>query len=112
MNEINRIPEFGGAITVCDLQGIVVGMNEKAAEGYRSFGGKELIGKSLLECHPEPARNKLLKLLQTGECNIYTIEKNGIKKFIYQAPWHQNGQRYGMIELVLEIPFDIPHFIR
>jgi transcriptional regulator with PAS, ATPase and Fis domain len=101
-----------GAVTVCDLHGIVVEMNDKAAEIYQSHRGKELIGKSLLDCHPEPARSKLLRLLQTGECNVYTTEKNGIKKLIYQAPWRQNNQRCGMIELALEIPFDLPHFIR
>jgi hypothetical protein len=101
-----------GAVTVCDLQGIVLEMNEKAAEMFSKYGGKALIGKSLIDCHPEPARSKLLRLLQTGESNVYTIEKNGIKKLIYQAPWYSDNQRCGMIELSLEIPFDLPHFVR
>jgi hypothetical protein len=44
--------------------------------------------------------------------NIYTIEKNGVKKLIYQTPWYQDGQYAGFIELSLEIPFEMPHFIR
>ena len=112
MKQFDWMNGLPGAITVCDLDGIVVAMNDKASEMYRSDGGKELIGKSLLDCHPEPAREKLLHLLQTGGTNVYTIEKNGIRKLLYQAPWHQNGQRWGMIELSLEIPLDIPHFIR
>lgn len=112
MIDINWSREFAGAITVCDLQGVIVEMNEKAASAYRSSGGKDLIGKNLLDCHPEPARSKLVRMLETGETNIYTIEKNGIKKLIYQAPWHQENQRCGMIELAIEIPFDLPHFIR
>ena len=101
-----------GAFTVCDLNGTVVEMNAESAEMYRSYGGRGLIGKSLIDCHPEPARTKLLRLLQTGGLNIYTIEKNGIKKLIYHAPWHSDGRRCGMIELVLKIPFDLPHFVR
>jgi len=112
MMETIWIREFSNAITLCDLHGIVVEMNDKAVDSYQSYGGKELIGKSLLDCHPEPARSKLLRLLQTGEGNVYTIEKNGIKKLIYQAPWYPNNQRCGMVELALEIPFDLPHFIR
>jgi hypothetical protein len=87
-------------------------MNQKAAETYQRDGGMELVGKSLVDCHPEPARSKLMRLLETGGSNVYTIERNGIRKLIYQAPWYQNGSRRGMIELALEIPFDVPHFVR
>jgi len=40
------------------------------------------------------------------------IEKNGIKKLIYQTPWYQDGQYSGFIEMALEIPFQMPHFVR
>jgi transcriptional regulator with PAS, ATPase and Fis domain len=112
MNGIDWMSALPGAATVCDLDGIVVAMNEKAADMFQRDGGKDLIGKSLLDCHPEPARSKLVSLLQTGERNVYTIEKNGIKKLIYQAPWYVDGKRSGMVELSLEIPFALPHFIR
>jgi len=101
-----------GGITVCDRQGIIVAMNEQAAESYRKDGGKALIGKNLLDCHPEPSRTKVRRLLESGERNIYTIEKNGVKKLIYQVPWYQDGRNCGLIELALEIPFEMPHFLR
>lgn len=104
--------DFPNSITICDLQGIVLAMNEKSAAAYHEYGGTELVGKSLLDCHPAPARDKLLQLLQSGERNVYTIEKNGIRKLIYQAPWYLDKQRCGMVELALEIPSDIPHFVR
>jgi hypothetical protein len=112
MTECAWVDEFVGAVTICNLSGIVVQMNNRAAELFSRHGGKSLIGQSLLDCHPEPARTKLLRLLQSGESNAYTIEKNGLKKLIYQAPWFKDGRRCGMIELSLEIPFDMPHFIR
>jgi hypothetical protein len=112
MIDVDWITEFPNAITVCDLQGVVLAMNDRAAAGYREYGGKELIGKSILDCHPEPARDKLRQLLQSGARNVYTIEKDGIRKLIYQAPWRRNKQRCGIIELALEIPSDVPHFIR
>jgi PAS domain S-box-containing protein len=110
--EINWTTEFPGSITICDLRGIVLEMNEKAAEMYASYGGKALIGKNLFDCHPEPARSKLRQLLETGDRNIYTTERDGIKKLIYQAPWRQDGRRSGMVELAFEIPFDLPNFVR
>lgn len=106
------IKDFPHAVTVCDLDGVILEMNEKAAASFREYGGKDLIGKSLLDCHPEPARSKLLQLLESGERNVYTIEKNGIRKLIYQVPWFRNNKRRGMVELSLEIPFDLPHFVR
>jgi transcriptional regulator with PAS, ATPase and Fis domain len=108
----NWTTEFPGSITVCDLRGIVLEMNEKAAAMYTRHGGTELIGKNLFDCHPEPARSKLQQLLDTGKSNVYTIEKNRTKKLIYQAPWFQDGQRRGMVELAFEVPFDPSHFIR
>jgi len=109
---IDWMRDFPNAVTVCDLEGIVMDLNEKAAAAYQEFGGRALIGKSLLECHPEPARGKLLKLLQSGEHNVYTIEKKGVRKLIYQAPWYRGEQRCGMVELALEIPLELPHFFR
>ncbi len=46
------------------------------------------------------------------EKNVYTIEKKGKKKLIYQAPWFLDGAFGGLVELSLEIPFEMPHFIR
>lgn len=104
--------EFPSAITVCDTKGIVLYMNDKSAKTFEKYGGVALIGKSLLDCHPEPARARLLHLLQTQGANSYTIEKNGIKKLIHQSPWFENGQYAGMVELSIEIPMDMAHFIR
>ena len=112
MKEADWTEDFPGSIMICDLQGIVVAMNEKAAQMYRKDGGRALMGKSLFDCHPEPALSKFRQLLESGEINIYTTEKKGIKKLLYQAPWIQDGQRRGMIELALEIPLHMPHFLR
>jgi hypothetical protein len=104
--------EFPGAVTVCDRAGIILHMNDGAAEAYRDLGGRGLIGKNLLDCHPEPSRSKVARLLETGESNVYSIEKGGKMKFIFQAPWYRGGERAGMVELALERPRRMPHFNR
>jgi len=52
------------------------------------------------------------EILETGKPNAYTIEKKGIKKFIYQAAWYDENNEVGLIEFSFEIPFEIPHFDR
>jgi transcriptional regulator with PAS, ATPase and Fis domain len=106
------IEEFPGAITVCDPEGIILEMNARSAESNQKDGGKQLIGSNLLNCHPEPARTKLEKMMETRQANVYTIEKKGVKKLVYQTPWYQDGQYKGFVELIVEIPFQMPHFVR
>jgi len=106
------IEGFPGSITVCDPNGMILYMNEHSLESFSAEGGSALIGTNLLDCHPEPARSKLLDLLKNRQANVYTIEKKGAKKLIYQAPWFQDGKFAGLVELSLVIPFEMPHFIR
>ena len=102
--------ELNCAVTICDLNGIVIYCNEKSQQTFAKHGS--LIGKNLKDCHPPKAWEKVLDLLQTGESNSYTIEKAGQKKFIYQTPWYNNGKLEGLVEFSFIIPFDMPHFIR
>ena len=95
------INEFPAAVTVCDPDGTILEMNAKAEKTFDKDGGCALIGKNVLDCHPDPARGKLERLLEAHERNVYTIEKNGIKKLIYQSPWFQNGQYAGFVEISL-----------
>jgi transcriptional regulator with PAS, ATPase and Fis domain len=106
------IKEFPGAITVCDAEGLITAMNDRSAETFAAEGGAELIGTNVLDCHPEPSRTKLKGLLESGKTNIYTIEKRGQKKLIFQAPWFREGVFAGLVELSLEIPWVMPHFNR
>lgn len=109
---MNWLKEFPAAVTVCDPDGIILEMNDKAAKTYESDGGYALVGKNMLDCHPGLARQKTESLLVAKEKNVYTIEKNGVKKLIYQSPWYQNGEYAGFVEISLEIPFEMAHFAR
>jgi transcriptional regulator with PAS, ATPase and Fis domain len=103
---------FPGAITVCDAQGIILAMNDKSAEAFQSQGGRGLVGTNLLDCHPEPARSKVRRLLENHQTNVYTIEKAGTRKLVYQAPWYREGEYAGLVEIDLELPAEMPHFVR
>jgi transcriptional regulator with PAS, ATPase and Fis domain len=100
------------AVTVCDCEGIIIYMNDQAARTFAADGGKALLGKDLWGCHPEAAREKIRRIMETGVSNSYTIEKNGVKKLIHQTPWRENSELRGLVEFSLVIPQVMPHFVR
>jgi hypothetical protein len=103
---------FPGSILLTDPDGIIIYMNDAAAVAFAKDGGRALVGRSVLDCHPEPSRSKLAALLSDRTTNAYSIEKNGRRKIIYQTPWY-DGERYGgLMELSLPLPADMPHFVR
>ena len=110
----NMIPdwakEMNCAVTVCDKEGVILYMNDKAKETFASHG--DLIGKSLIPCHNERSRAIIADLLAIGGSNAYTIQKNGMKKMIYQTAWKENGEVAGLVEISMVIPEDMPHYVR
>jgi transcriptional regulator with PAS, ATPase and Fis domain len=111
--EINWQHELDIAITVCDKDGKILYMNKKSNATFEKYGGEgSLIGSNVLDCHPEPSKSILAKMLSDETTNAYTIEKNGIKKLIYQTPWLENGEYMGYVELSLVIPMEMKHFVR
>jgi len=106
------VKEFPSAITVCNKEGEILYMNDKSNKTFEKQGGNTLVHKSLFDCHPEPAKTKLKNMLINGKSNSYTIEKNGIKKLIHQSPWYKNGEYAGFVEMSVELPQEMSHFIR
>lgn len=98
------------AVTVCDVEGIILYMNERARVTFANHG--DLIGKNLFECHSEESRRKIREMLATGQSNAYTISKLGQRKMIYQTPWRKDGVVAGMVEISIVIPEEMPHYIR
>jgi len=110
--EKNWAKELNLAITIMDIDGTIIYMNDKSIKTFEKDGGKNLIGKPLNHCHKERSNEIISGLLRQQETNTYTIEKNGIKKLIYQTPWYENGKCMGLVEFSLEIPFEMKHFVR
>lgn len=109
-------PDFFGnidaAVTICDCDGVIVYMNETAGRVFAAHGGRALIGTNLMACHSPASRDKIREILATGIPNVYTIEKNGMRKMIWQGPWRVDGEVAGLIELSMVLPENMPHHIR
>lgn len=112
MKELNWVKEFPGPVTICDTEGIILEMNDQAEKLFEDEGGRKLIGSNMLDCHPDSAREKIEEMLETKVANIYTAEENGVKTLFYQSPWYKDGEFAGIVELELEIPFEMPHIVR
>lgn len=108
---IKYFDEADIAVTICDKDGKIIEMNQQSRE-VNLKPGQELIGKQVLDCHPEPARSLLQRMMEHEEKHVYTIEKKGKKKLIYQIPWYEDGEYMGFIELSMVIPTEMPHYIR
>lgn len=109
-NDFNWAEQANCAITVCDADGVILYMNERARTTFASHG--DLIGRNLFDCHSQASIDKIRHMLATGESNAYTIQKAGQRKMIYQTPWRRDGVIAGMVEISMVIPEEMPHYIR
>lgn len=106
------IGSIAAAVTVCDKDLKLLFMNEKSAIAFESMGGASLVGTNLAECHRGESVEKMKKIIATGEPNVYTISKNGMKKIIWQGTWEKDGQVAGLVEISIPLPESMPHYDR
>lgn len=100
-------------ISSCDEGGITTFVNRRGNEVFAGSGGYQLIGKSMVDCHPAgPVREGFLKLMESRKLNCYTVERKGKKTLVYQTPLFQEGKFIGYNEMILPIPETMPHFVR
>ena len=107
----NWAEDMNCAVTVCDKSGIIIFMNQKSRDTFCK-NGESMVGRSMIPCHNEHSQAKIREMLEQGTSNCYTIEKNGVKKMIYQTPWRENGVVMGLVEISMVIPEEMPHYIR
>lgn len=103
------IASYPAEIMVCDEQGIILEMNQVAADIYAGDGGYQLIGHNVFDHHPAAARNQLKDLVERRQPVIYTTEKSGLKKLVSIAPWYRDGRYAGFTLFVLDLPADLPN---
>ncbi|MBN2085051.1 MAG: PAS domain-containing protein [Anaerolineales bacterium] len=112
MDTNDRFLNLPFPVTVCDTEGILIHMNAAAEAQFARDGGRALLGTNLFDCHPPAAQEKIRALMRDRAGNIYTVEKHGKKKLIYQAPWYRDGEFAGLVEISFEVPPVLPNFKR
>ena len=92
------------AVVICDLGHKIVYMNPAADERYKKWGGYELVGKSLFDCHNPAAVTKIKEVVEwfskSKENNrVYTFYNKKENKDVYMiALRDENGSLIGYYE--------------
>ena len=78
------------AVVICDLEHRIIYMNPTANDRYKKWGGAELLGKSLLDCHNERSREiirKVVEWFKTSKDNnlVYTFYNEKENKDVYMV---------------------------
>ena len=111
-NRLEWFEQLPCSVIICDRKYKVLYMNDKAAKDHAEDGGRALVGSDLMDCHPPDAQAKLRDVLASGRPNVYTTENRGRKKLIYQCQWKKGGRVGGVVQLVIDLPKDMPHHVR
>ena len=92
------------AVVICDLEHTIIYMNPVAIERYAKWGGKDLMGKSLLNCHNEKSREIIQKVIDWFKASkdnniVYTFFNQKENKDVYMvALRNEEGNLIGYYE--------------
>ena len=106
LNEIYKsvLEADRAAVVICDLEHTIIYMNPVAIERYAKWGGKDLMGKSLLNCHNEKSREMIQKVVEWFKASkdnniVYTFFNQKENKDVYMvALRNEEGDLIGYYE--------------
>ena len=95
MTDINEIYKSvleadRAAVVICDLEHTIIYMNPAAIDRYAKWGGKALMGKSLMNCHTEKSREMIQKVVDWFSASkdnnlVYTFFNEKENKDVYMV---------------------------
>jgi len=82
------IDQDQASVVVCNLEHTIIYMNPASCKNYEKWGGAELTGKSLLNCHNPNSRdliNKVVNWFKSDKCNdkVHTFYNEKQDKDVY-----------------------------
>lgn len=77
-------------VVICDLQHMVRYMNPAACREYANYGGAQLLGKNLMDCHNPRSREKILEILcrfsqDAAQNRVHTFYSEMENKDVYMV---------------------------
>ena len=78
------------AVVICDLEHTIIYMNPVACERYGKYGGKQLVGRSLLKCHNPKSNEMIVKVAEWFKADkshnrIFTYHSEKENKDVYMV---------------------------
>ncbi|MGN0804052.1 MAG: PAS domain-containing protein [Candidatus Coproplasma sp.] len=72
-------------VVICDAEHTIIYMNPSAVQRYAKRGGKELLGRSLLDCHSPRSRELIIKV-----CELFKRDKSANRVFTFYSQKHNS----------------------
>lgn len=98
------LDEDKAAVVICNLEHEIIYMNPASVKHYEKFGGENLMGKSLMDCHNERSRMMIEKVVDwfkkdKGNNRIFTYYSERENKDVYMiALRDEEGKLIGYYE--------------
>ena len=78
------------AVVICDLEHTIIYMNPTAINRYAKWGGRNLMGQNLLDCHNDKSREMIIKVLDWFKASkdnniVYTSYNEKENKDVYMV---------------------------
>ena len=78
------------AIVICDLDHKIIYMNPTAINRYAKWGGRNLMGQNLLDCHNDKSREMIIKVVDWFKVSkdnniVYTSYNEKENKDVYMV---------------------------
>lgn len=89
--ELDRFP-----VVLCNPEHTILYMNPAAKKAYAEDGGAALLGSNVLDCHPEYAKERLLKVVEWFKVSpknnmVFTVHSSTSNKDIYMVALRDEG---------------------
>lgn len=91
------------AVVICNLEHEIIYMNSTAVLNYKKWGGEKLLGRSLMDCHTQKAREKIQQVVDwfaedKSHNIIYTFHNEKENKDVYMVALRDGGRLIGYYE--------------
>ena len=85
-------------VVICDINHIIVYMNETAVNRYEKWGGAKLLGSSLLDCHNQASNEKIKRVIEwfmASEDNnrVFTFHNGKENKDVYMIALRDENKK-------------------
>ena len=99
----SMIDQDRASVVICNLKHEIIYMNPTAVASYAKYGGNELIGRSLLECHNPESREKIKQVMDWFAADeshniVYTFHNEKQNKDVYMVALREEGKLIGYYE--------------
>lgn len=91
------------AVVICNLEHEIIYMNSAAVLNYKKWGGEKLLGRSLMDCHTQKAREKIQQVVEwfaedKSHNIVYTFHNEKENKDVYMVALRDGEKLIGYYE--------------